>query len=464
MSSLIIKNFARIKTAFKALSFNFSINDNLHMIGVYFTEDLLQSWFVENLSVARALLQKFKLLDQLLDGFKQYETKRYHDTRNIVLHMCLPEIKGTIKSADLRMLGDLEKGLEWFGVMSWHPKKLAHLKSRLSSDDYYQSLSAFTELIVAKRLVDRLGRENVELYPRLKSGGFSDVVVKVNGKEVYLEVGNLGKSLPENKIQRIIDASAKHLGEQIDTPCYLQVEINTAELEFDNEGRIDVGASITKLNSEIDMLSLQKLAGFNGWFAIESIADTLANQPLYARFEQMLTPRNHELLDLVKSEKIRDWLSCFGPSLLKKAKLVTSVIGGTTSNLLAEIHTRGVFPSEAAISERKSFLNHIVRNVETQMGEQQLQPGSANIIIVQGYHWIFFNFETGILGLEPLYERIWTFLNEKREGHLSGIAFFSAEFEGALYISNNYASESSLLSREDIAKLGLRWLELRARI
>lgn len=414
----------------------------------------MQSWFIENLPAARVVLKNFPLLDALLDGFKQYETKRYHDMGNVVLHACLPDIRGGVKSTSLRRLAELEKAIELFSVMDWKTDEFNHFKSRLSDQDYLKSLSIFTELIVAKRLVEKLGRENVELYPQLQNGGFSDILVKIDGKDVYLEVGNLGESLPQSKIQQIIDASAKHLGEKIDAAaCYFQVEIDTAELVFDDKGRIDIDASVKKLNSEIDMLSLHELAGFTGWFTIEDIADIVANQSLYESMRQYLTPHERELLELVKSEKIRHWLGRFDISLLKKARLIKSIIGGIVRSLLVEIHIKGFYPSKAAMLERESFLNHVVRNVETQIAEQQLQLGVPNIVMVQGYNWTVFR-----LGdLEPLYTRIQTFFDEKKESHLSGIAVFSTEFERAVYVSNKYAAESSLLSKEDVAKLGFWW-------
>lgn len=430
------------------------------MIGIYYTEDLMQKWFIRNLPIARRVLENFKSLNVLLEGFKEYETKRYRDIRNAVMFMCLPEIRGGINSKSIERLDVLEKTIELFGVMNWSATKLNNFKSRLASEEYIQSLSVVTELEVASKMVERLGRHNVELYPQLESGGFSDIYVKVNKKSVYLEVGNLGESLPQSKIQQIIDASAKHLGEKIGTQKdYLQLIIDTAELVFDDEGNIEVDTSIGKLNSEIDMLALHKLAGFQGFFELDDIAYIIANQPLYKKMEQWLTASDRRLLDLINNGKIRSWLTCFDPRLLKKAKLIKGIIAGTgASTLLVEIHTKEFFPSKAAMSERKSFLNHIIRNIKTQITEHQLQPNAPNIIIVQGYHWTMFGF--GLFDFELLYTQIQKFFEKRREEYLSGVVIFGTKFEEALYISNNYATESSRLDKEDVAKLGFRLLEL----
>ena len=423
------------------------------MIGIYYTEDLMQKWFMKNLPIARGVLKNFKSLNKLLNGFENYKIKRYRDTRNAVMFMCLPQVGDGIDPRAVKRLGVLEKAIEIFDIMNWSRNKLTKFRSRLASEDAIQNLSVVTELDVAFRMVERLGRDNVKLYPKLASGGFSDICVKVNNKSVFLEVGNLSESLPERKIQQIIDASAKHLGKQLTTVCYLQLRIDTAELAFDNEGKIEVDASIRKLNSEIDDLKLHKLAGFKGFFNIGDIAYMLAYQSTLRNMEQWLNPRERELLNLIDNEKIKDWLSSFDPKFLQKAKIIKGIIASPgTSTLLVEVHTESFFPSRAAMSERESFLNHIVRNIKTQITERQLQPNAPNIILIQGHHWTMFGFD--FFSLEPLHTRIQNFFEERREAYLSGVGIFGTDFEKAVYMRNNYATEYSQLDKEDITKLG----------
>lgn len=423
------------------------------MIGIYYTEDLMQKWFVENLPIARSVLKNFKSLNELLNGFENYETKRYRDTRNVVMFMCLPQVGDGINPRAVNRLVVLEKAIELFDIMKWSRNKLTKFRSRLASEDVIQSLSVVTELDVASKMVERLGRDNVKLYPKLASGGFSDICAKVNNKSVFLEVGNLAESLPERKIQQIIDASAKHLGKKLTTQCYLQLRIDTAELAFDSGGKIKVDASIRKLNSEIDDLKLHKLAGFKGFFNIGDIAHILAYQSTYRSMEQWLNPRERELLNLIDNEKIKDWLSSFDPKFLEKAKLIKVIMASPgTSTLLVEVHTESFFPSKAAMSERESFLNHVVRNIETQITERQLQPNAPNIILIQGHHWTMFGFD--LFSLEPLYTRILNFFEERREAHLSGVGIFGTDFDKTVYMRNNYATEYSQLDKEGIAKLG----------
>jgi len=372
----------------------------------------MQKWFVRNLPLAKEVLKNFKLLNALLDGLKGYENKHYRNIRNAIMFMCLPKIgRGGIDLKSVNRLSEIEKTLELFDVMRWSASKRNYLKSRLASEKYIDSFSAVTELEIASKMVSRFGKENVELYPMLEGRGFSDTCVKINGKNVFLEVGNLGESLPESKIQKILDASAKYLGEKIDDLVYLCLTINTAELVFDKEGRIDVDSSIKKLNSEIDMLKIYNLAEFEGFFDFDKIAYILTNQSLYRKFEKLWTQGDQRLMGLISDKKIKRWLDGFDTALLSKAKLAKGIISGKmNSTMLVEIHTEEFYPSKATSLELKSFLNHLDRHVESQLN--QLQPETPNIVVVQGWHW------TMLFSLDTLYESIKKFFEERKKSIL----------------------------------------------
>lgn len=149
----------------------------------------------------------------------------------------------------------------------------------------------------------------------------------------------------------------------------------------------------------------------------------------------------------MNDKKVKSWLSTFDTKLLGKAKLVKGIIASPgTSTLLVEIHIELSFPSKAAISEQKSFLNHIVRNIKTQITEEQLQHNAPNIILVQGYNWTMFGFDLSDLG-GALHLKITNFFKENREANLSGVVIFDRDPEKAVYISNKYASESAQLDK-----------------
>lgn len=418
----------------------------------------MQERFIENLSVARSVLAQFESLNKLLYGFKGYENKSYDKTRNAIMRLCLPIVRNGLDNNNIKKLVQLEKTMEMFDYLNWGAEALNHFKSRIASEDFIQSLSVVTELEVASALVSRFDRPNVSLYPKLATDGFSDVSVIVNGKSVYLEIGNLGASIPEMKIQKILDESAEHLGKKIAEKCYLMLMVDTSELVFGEKGRIDVKASIKRLCDEIDILQLHKLAGFKGSLHFDETSDIITNRALYEKFRKYLSQRDEEVIELLDDPIIKNWATSIGPSVLAKVRLAKWIIAGQRSrDTLVEIHTEQVFPSKAASAEIDSFLKHIVRNIKTQISEKQLQPKGFNIIVVKGFNWILFPFEAG--ELRPLFDTLHKFFEEARQPYLSGVTVFVETIDKGIYISNPYAEKSSALEKADITKLGFNWLE-----
>jgi hypothetical protein len=428
------------------------------MIGTYYKGNFLQERFIENLIVARSVLAQFKSLNDLLDEFEGYENKSYDKIGNVIMRLCLPIVKNGLDNNNIKKLDQLEKAIQMFDCLSWCGETLNHFKSRIASEDVIQSLSVVTELEVAFALVSRFDRPNVSLYSKLATGGFSDLSVLVNGKSVYIEIGNLGTSIPEVKIQKILDESAKYLCKKIAEKCYLMLMVDTSELVFGEKDRIEVKPSIERLRYEIDILQIHKLAGFKGSLHFDEISDIMTNRALYEKFQKYLSQRDEELIKLLAEPIIENWATSISPSILAQIRLVKSIFGNQrVKDTLVEIHTEQVFPSKAAHAEIGSFLNHIVRNIETQISEKQLQPKGFNIIAVKGFNWLLFPFEAD--QLHPLFDTLHKFFEETRQPYLSGVAVSLETIDEGVYVSNPYAEESSTLKKADITQLGFTWLE-----
>ena len=142
------------------------------LIGTYSTEDSLQKWFITKLPDARKRLSQFIVLNELLDGFRDYDKKLYKNIRNSVMCLCLPHGYDQIQ---LAKLAELEEALETFNVKQLTQRKYNHLKSRLASGNFTASFSAQTELEIALRIAKRVGSTNVTLFPKLDSGKYSDI-------------------------------------------------------------------------------------------------------------------------------------------------------------------------------------------------------------------------------------------------------------------------------------------------
>jgi len=274
-----------------------------------------------------------------------------------------------------------------------------------------------------------------------------------------LEIGNLGPSLPELKIQKILDGVAKYLGQKIKKSCYMQIEVDTAEFSLDQNGYIDEKASIEKIASEIDRLCLDELAGFKGLIVLEDIAYVIRYKDILERIANFgLTPHMRENLELIKKCPIKQWIEACKDHIIQGSKVIKSIIGDKTESLLIEIHTQGIYPSKAAMLEINSFINHIKRHIDAQLDEKQLQPNKPNIIVIQCYNWIMFPSVWDLLGIKHMYKEIKAHLIKKEEKYLSGIALFSTDFSKTVFISNGKAEEASKISKDEVEELGMIYM------
>src|SRR5450759_1365516 len=217
--------------------------------GKYCSVNIMQEFYLRELVTASQTLSQFKSLNLLFNAFHNYENKQYSQTKNVILRMCLPAILEEFKQKDIESLTQIETCINLFKIINWKTSELNNFQSRLCSDEYSDNSSVCVELKIAKHLVDLLGIENIKLYPKLSGGDkSSDILVKVNDKNIYIEVGNLDDSMPEKKIQKILQDVAKDIGrnlEELNITCLLLIKIDTSELVLDNKGYIDTKKSVS---------------------------------------------------------------------------------------------------------------------------------------------------------------------------------------------------------------------------
>lgn len=112
------------------------------------------------------------------------------------------------------------------------------------------------------------------------------------------------------------------------------------------------------------------------------------------------------------------------------------------------------FPSKAAKDETDAFLRHVTRHINGQL--EQLQPGSPNIIVVQGFNWVLFGLGEDFEDVEPLVASIRAYLHDKKLTHLSGVGFFSNDYSKSIFVPNMFAAKESELSSAEVKRLGMR--------
>ena len=232
----------------------------MSLVGKHYSSSQLQTWFRNVVPAITLMLLSFPNLHYYLGGlFQTYRTTRYGRVRNAIFRSCLPRPGQTSPSS--LSLQELEDAINIFRIRYSSQAVQNQFRSRLSSNDYDISFGVALELLLGRRFAAVLGQSNVSVYPRLTSGRFSDILVNLVGRRVYIEVGNLSSSKPEKKIQELLDKGASYLWSRLSSRCFLDLEIDTAELVFNNQRHISAPKSLAKLKQEIDRMRLSDLAG-----------------------------------------------------------------------------------------------------------------------------------------------------------------------------------------------------------
>ena len=269
-------------------------------------------------------------------------------------------------------------------------------------------------------LADKLGAGNVNLEPELTTGKVSDILAKINTRNVYIELGTLSESTPERKIQGILDAAAAYLRTKVNGTPKVHMEVNIPELLVtDDKKYIDEAASISRIRSEIDRFRIDKLTGFDGMIDLSDISLTLNLQPTLQQLGPLVLPQDGETLKQIKQPPLYEWVQSCRKELEKGSTLINWFSIHKEAFLLVEVHPMMAFPSKAAKDETDAFLRHVTRHIDGQL--EQLQPGSPNIIVVQGFNWVLFGLGEDFEDVEPLVVMIRAYLEDKKLPHLSGL-------------------------------------------
>ena len=415
----------------------------------------MDNWYrQEALPAAIKSLASYPNLNSILNGFASFESKRYKESRNFVLLNCLPTVKGFEVKEQLDEMAYYDKALSTFDVMRWTPAKLEKLKSRVRDDKFDPGLAAYTEFMVAQRLVDTMGKLTVTVYPQLSNGKESDVLVSDESERVYVEIGNLSDSLPDRIIERVLNSGAAYIGPKVAGNRYFRVEVDTANMMFDSNG-IDEQGTVTKLREEIDDLALIQLIAQDGLIDIREAASIYSDLAAYDIARKFMPDYLGDIVDSFKEGPLRSWVSTADFSKLKKTTMVQSVSSRASTSPLVEFHTVGFYPSTSAEKEMSSFANHIERHVKAQIASGQVEAGAANIILVQGYNWMVRTLAVEEAVNEVIL-KVRLFLVSTSLPDVSGVGFFSKYPDDGYFIPNLGRSKTSVLVSAIVNALGMK--------
>jgi len=427
--------------------------------------DVLQEWFLENLKVARAVLAEYPLLNSIFQNFKDYERKNYRiDTKNMVLLLCLPE---TPKDESIERLTAIENAIKRFDILHMTKAMKNDCLAKLTSDNYIDSSTKVTELEIAYTMANRFGDSSVEIFPELTNGKISDVLLRLNGKEIYFEVDNLGERLFELKIKKILTSAEKHVEAKNEEMGYMKITVDTTNFVFDQD-IIDESKSSEKLKNEIDMLALDKLSGFEGVISLKTFGEYVINRKRFEEIRELGVSLSPVEENLLKNSHIQRWLNNFNNKHLGDVQIIKSlgcrrIEGGGTNvqvrpnNDFFSTNPRFTSSKAASVLDRDAVINQIVRKAGSQIDDdEQIEPEKPNIIMIKAVHWLVFISEPECL--PELKKKMMEFFRKRKEKHLSGVAVFGTNIDETIFIENPFAAESSKLEKEEINKLGFHWV------
>lgn len=423
------------------------------MYGTYSPPGSSDEWYRRGFAKAKEVIGAYPLLNELTGGFSSIPGETEDETANFVLRNSFPYVTDEVFPEQIATLKTFEDALESIGVLKMGERKLRELKARINDDRYDVGLSVFTELTVAKRLMDIHGGSSIEVFPELTNGKFADILYHAGGEDVYIEVGNLSEGRSDEIIQRILNEGAKYAGERMRDDVYLRLEIDTAKLVFDGE-TIDESASVTKLKQEIDALAPEELREFRGRIDLAEMkvilnsADQFAKNPYLTGSvsAQFKAATSHALLDWVSKTHITE---VTGDSMLK------AVSTQGCRGLLVECHTINFYPSVSSTAVLTSFTNHLVRHIKEQVASDQIQPGARNLIVVQGYNWVAFDTHWDP-NFKKICEKLKSMFQENTFRDLDGVLVFGRSIDDGVYAANPHSGHASPLDASLVARIGIK--------
>lgn len=381
------------------------------MIGVYISKpEAIQKRFISDLEKAKKEIVNYPKLNELFQNFNNYERYSYTTQRkNIIFNFCTRignnEYSNYFKTK-LKTIDD--------AITTLKPEE-NELRLRMKNTN--QNHSIITELEFAYFLRNKIKNVTINLWPKLTNGKKSDIILKSAGKEVYFEVGNLEDSKTQKKINQILTAVAKQVGERSDKIGHIRIIVDTAYFIRSEEGYIAEIKSEKKLISEINKLKLWELSGKQGHFCRNDLDESI-NQ-------------------IIKHVIIVDAQRCW---------------------TVIEVESSNSFPGESCGLSHTAWLKRIKVKIESQINEEkQIELNKPNVIVIKAPNVNVF--ELGLASQtfrNDLKKKIMELFNAIQKKNLSGVIVYGECLEESSFFENPFAAKTSKLEKEVINNLGFK--------
>ncbi len=383
-----------------------------------------QKFYYEQITLAKNRIAHFPLTNNLLDNFKNYENLNYKQTRNKIFLSCVHRIqwfdpsilyehdKEVAKLKPIKYFENyseypyyvelLENSLSRFDVLHWNKKQYNSFKDRIASYDYFTSVSAFSEITTVFRIGTKIGFDNVQYEPSVSNGKNSDILVCLNGKEIYFELSSITESQASKKIQSILDDVAKYLFDKVKANNFFHfvVWLDTTKLTH-TDGNIDEEKSKKLMFDWIDKLNLYELAGCNG---LIPLSDYRYHSGIMKYSKKSLTeyPWNNPSMRKLFNEQpiINNWASkitisdsIFSPfvSIGCSDKVTSSSVEIQEDSMYSthvELVDSNQFSSiQSGKLQEESFFNQILRKLSYKIKKEQFNRGMPVIFMLYGRLW-----------------------------------------------------------------------------
>ncbi len=446
-----------------------------------------QKFYYEQVTLAKNRISHFPLTNKLFDNFRNYENLNYKQTRNKVFLSCIHRVNwfdpnilyfGVEKDPNLKpvryftnyleypyFIELLEKSLSNFDILRWSQRQYNSFKNRITSYDWFISSSAFSEITTAFRLATKLDLTNVRYEPSVSNGKNSDILVCLNGKNIYLELSFITESQTNKKIQSILDDVAKYLFFKVRSDNLFQfiLRLDTTKLSR-TAGHIDEEKSKKFLFDWIDKLNIQELVGFNGLLPLDDyryhsgvmeyskntlldypwhrpdVQQLLREQPVVKNWASKIT-----IFDTVLSPFVS--IGCGNKDPVSLVEIGEDSMYSTHEELVASNQMSSI---QTGKLQEDSFFNQVFRKISYKIKEEQYKHGVPVIFMIYAKLWSN-SYETD----NDDYIRIENIVKKalKPYPYVSGVLLYYTDYTSGKFIHNPNADLKIKLTDSEISFL-----------
>jgi hypothetical protein len=416
----------------------------------YAIAESLRQHRIDFLNNGREIIKKFPTLFSILNDFPGFIEDKYdsNDFLNSASKAKFNVFIGGPDERSLNRLKEYENILREIDLQSYPREKRNQIKQRMNlfGDDNHEALVKELQLLIQLK----------------KSKIFTDVVYDkfdesnhdfrffIDKNEFNLEFTSLGKSLPTRIIEKSFNGISEELIKLIPDKHLLRLRVKTDQL-LNSDGEMDEdyikGYLIEKIKEILPIITVN----LNGHFMINSnLGDQKKSlweaRSVFGYFNEF----GERLQSLTVTKNGRDYLKKTKIAQIADCPIKSISIMPRVASLV-EIHSEGVFPSEAERLRTESLIRQIRNSVEQKIKENQLDGQTNPIIAIQFDDVLFMNYtdstdylsEDYIQKLsEPILEALLSEVNED----ILGVLLIENYIENSIFIKNpNSVIDSNVL-------------------